>query len=126
MQYLETTKGCSATPSSRQVDKWTTDAVGADDFWCCGRPAGEPGMRHRDTRSFVMSNSFTNLGLAEMMLASQNLKAGVYTLPKKLDEEVAKLHVEALGGRVTKLTKKQAAYLGIAADGPFKPEHYRY
>ncbi len=83
-------------------------------------------MRHRDTRSFVMSNSFTNLGLAEMMLASQNLKAGVYTLPKKLDEEVAKLHVEALGGRVTKLTKKQAAYLGIAADGPFKPEHYRY
>jgi adenosylhomocysteinase len=60
------------------------------------------------------------------MLAKENLKPGVYTLPKKLDEEVARLHVEALGGKITKLTAKQAEYLGIPVEGPFKPEHYRY
>jgi adenosylhomocysteinase len=50
----------------------------------------------------------------------------VYTLPKILDEEVARLHIEALGGKITKLTEKQADYLGIPAEGPYKPEHYRY
>jgi adenosylhomocysteinase len=73
-----------------------------------------------------MSNSFTNQCLAQMMLAAEDLKPGVYTLPKKLDEEVARLHVEAIGGKITRLTKKQAAYLAVSADGPFKPEHYRY
>lgn len=76
--------------------------------------------------SFVMSNSFTNQCLAQIMLATERLAPGVYTLPKKLDEEVARLHVEALGGKITKLTAKQAAYLGVPQEGPFKPEHYRY
>jgi adenosylhomocysteinase len=76
--------------------------------------------------SFVMSNSFTNQCLAQMMLVAENLKPGVYTLPKKLDEEVARLHVEALSGKITRLTKKQADYLGVPADGPYKPNHYRY
>ena len=53
-------------------------------------------------------------------------KAGVYRLPKKLDEEVARLHLEKIGVKLTKLTKKQAEYLGVPAEGPYKPEHYRY
>ena len=60
------------------------------------------------------------------MLATENLEHKVYTLPKKLDEEVARLHLGRLGAKVTKLTQKQADYLGIPVDGPFKPEHYRY
>jgi len=76
--------------------------------------------------SFVMSSSFTNQCLAQIMLATENLKPGVYTLPKKLDEEVARLHVEALGGKLTKLTSRQAEYLGVPIEGPYKPEHYRY
>jgi adenosylhomocysteinase len=73
-----------------------------------------------------MSSSFTNQCLAQIMLAKENLKPAVYTLPKKLDEEVARLHFDALGGKITKLNKKQADYLGISTEGPFKPEHYRY
>jgi adenosylhomocysteinase len=76
--------------------------------------------------SFVMSNSFTNQCLAQMELASKKLKPGVYTLPKRLDEEVARLHLERLGVKLTKLTKKQADYLAISVDGPFKQDHYRY
>ena len=57
---------------------------------------------------------------------SSKYKVGVYTLPKKLDEKVAALHLEKLGVKLTKLTKKQADYLGISTEGPFKPEHYRY
>jgi adenosylhomocysteinase len=73
-----------------------------------------------------MSNSFTNQCLAQIMLATEELEPKVYTLPKKLDEEVARLHLGRLGAKLTKLTKKQAEYLGIDADGPFKPEYYRY
>jgi adenosylhomocysteinase len=78
--------------------------------------------------SFVMSNSFTNQVLAQMELFANSGKypVGVYTLPKKLDEEVARLHVEKLGGRLQKLSRRQAAYLGVPAPGPFKPDHYRY
>ncbi|GAB3992618.1 adenosylhomocysteinase [Glycomyces albus] len=78
--------------------------------------------------SFVMSNSFTNQVLAQMELHTklENYPIGVYTLPKKLDEEVARLHLDALGVKLTTLTKKQADYIGVEVEGPFKPDHYRY
>jgi adenosylhomocysteinase len=78
--------------------------------------------------SFVMSNSFTNQTLAQIDLWKNKdvYKVGVYRLPKKLDEEVARLHLEKIGVKLTKLTEKQASYLGVSADGPYKPEHYRY
>jgi adenosylhomocysteinase len=79
--------------------------------------------------SFVMSNSFTNQVMAQLTLWQETDKyeAGkVYVLPKKLDEEVAALHLAKVGARLTKLTAKQADYLGLDVEGPFKPEHYRY
>ncbi|HPP88732.1 MAG TPA: adenosylhomocysteinase, partial [bacterium] len=76
--------------------------------------------------SFVMSNSFTNQTLAQLDLWKNKHEIGVYTLPKKLDEEVARLHLEKIGVRLTKLTKKQADYIGVSVDGPYKPDHYRY
>jgi adenosylhomocysteinase len=76
--------------------------------------------------SFVMSNSFSNQVLAQIELWTNSYEVGVYRLPKELDEKVALLHLEALGGKLTKLSKDQADYLGIPNNGPFKPEHYRY
>ena len=78
--------------------------------------------------SFVMSNSFSNQTLAQLDLWKNrdSYKPGVYTLPKKLDEEVARLHLEKIGVKLTTLTPKQAAYLGVAPEGPYKSEHYRY
>jgi adenosylhomocysteinase len=78
--------------------------------------------------SFVMSNSFANQTLAQLDLWNNKdtYKIGVYTLPKKLDEEVARLHLEKIGVKMTTLTAKQAAYLGVSPDGPFKSDHYRY
>lgn len=78
--------------------------------------------------SFVMSNSFTNQTLAQLDLWANKdtYKVGVYRLSKKLDEEVARLHLEKIGVKLTKLTKKQADYIGVAEEGPYKPEHYRY
>jgi len=77
--------------------------------------------------SFVMSNSFTNQVLAQIELWTKSRKEiGVYMLPKTLDEKVASLHLDHLGVHLTKLTSKQAGYLGIDAEGPFKPEYYRY
>ncbi len=78
--------------------------------------------------SFVMSNSFTNQVLAQIELFArpEEYPVGVYTLPKHLDEEVARLHLAALGVRLTELTDDQAGYLGIDKNGPFKPDHYRY
>ncbi len=76
--------------------------------------------------SFVMSNSFTNQTLAQMDLWENQREIGVYTLPKHLDEEVARLHLEKLGVKLTKLTKEQADYIGVSVDGPYKPDHYRY
>jgi adenosylhomocysteinase len=78
--------------------------------------------------SFVMSCSFTNQVVAQIELFGHNelYERRVYTLPKKLDEKVARLHLDALGVRLTELTEDQAAYLGVAEDGPFKPDHYRY
>jgi len=76
--------------------------------------------------SFVMSNSFTNQTLAQIELWTKEYKLGVHFLPKKLDEEVAALHLEHLGVKLTKLSDDQANYLGIPKTGPFKPDHYRY
>jgi adenosylhomocysteinase len=76
--------------------------------------------------SFVMSNSFTNQTLAQLDLWQNDYEIDVYRLPKKLDEEVARLHLEQLGVQLTQLTDEQARYIGIPKDGPFKPEHYRY
>jgi adenosylhomocysteinase len=76
--------------------------------------------------SFVMSNSFTNQTLAQIKLWNENLEVGVYRLPKELDEEVARLHLDQLGAKLTVLTKEQADYIGVPVNGPYKPEHYRY
>src|SRR5690554_1734713 len=76
--------------------------------------------------SFVMSNSFANQTLAQIDLWKNNYKVGVFRLSKELDEEVARLHLEQIGVKLTTLTQKQADYLGISAEGPFKPKHYRY
>jgi adenosylhomocysteinase len=78
--------------------------------------------------SFVMSNSFSNQTLAQLDLwkNKDTYKVGVYTLPKKLDEEVARLHLDKIGVKLTTLTKPQADYLGVALEGPYKPDHYRY
>ncbi len=76
--------------------------------------------------SFVMSNSFTNQTLAQIDLARGVRKPGVYTLSKRLDEEVARLHLPHLGAHLTRMTAEQSAYLGVPVEGPYKPEHYRY
>src|SRR5439155_13875044 len=78
--------------------------------------------------SFVMSASFTNQVLAQLDLHANAGKYGkkVFMLPKKLDEEVARLHLDKLGVKLTKLTKDQADYIGVPVDGPYKPEHYKY
>jgi adenosylhomocysteinase len=78
--------------------------------------------------SFVMSNSFSNQTIAQVELFNnaESYELGVHVLPKHLDEKVARLHVEALGARLTELTPEQAAYIGVSAEGPYKPDHYRY
>jgi adenosylhomocysteinase len=78
--------------------------------------------------SFVMSNSFTNQTLAQIDLWKKRdeYKVGVYRLPKYLDEEVARLHLEKIGVKLTRLSQEQADYIGVPVDGPYKPEHYRY
>jgi len=76
--------------------------------------------------SFVMSNSFSNQTLAQIELWKNKYEIGVYRLPKYLDEEVARLHLEQLGVKLTKLSKEQSDYIGVAESGPYKPDHYRY
>ncbi|QFG21705.1 adenosylhomocysteinase [Actinomadura sp. WMMB 499] len=78
--------------------------------------------------SFVMSNSFTNQVIAqiELFAKTDEYPVGVYVLPKHLDEKVARLHLDALGVKLTELTKEQAAYIGVHVEGPYKPDHYRY
>ena len=78
--------------------------------------------------SFVMSSSFANQTLAQLDLwkNKDKYKVGIYILPKKLDEEVARLHLEKIGVKLTTLSKKQADYLGVAVEGPYKADHYRY
>jgi adenosylhomocysteinase len=78
--------------------------------------------------SFVMSSSFTNQVLAQIELFTKgdDYKNDVYVLPKHLDEKVARLHLDKLGVKLTTLTEKQASYIGVSTEGPFKPDHYRY
>ncbi|MDR3655876.1 MAG: adenosylhomocysteinase [Mycobacterium sp.] len=110
-----------------QVDVWTFGDTGKSIIVLSegrllnlGNATGHP--------SFVMSNSFSNQVIAQIELWTKNDEYDneVYRLPKYLDEKVARIHVEALGGNLTKLTKEQAEYLGIDVEGPYKPDHYRY
>ena len=123
--WLENTKGCVRTNIKPQVDKWLLPSGRSIILLAEGRlmnlgcATGHP--------SFVMSNSFTNQVLAQLeLVTNKNLKPQVYTLPKRLDEEVARLHLGRLGAKLTRLTEEQASYIGVSADGPFKPDHYRY
>jgi adenosylhomocysteinase len=124
MAGLASFPGIKRTNIKPQVDKWTfpdghSIIVLAEGRLCnLGCATGHP--------SFVMSNSFTNQTLAQISLWTENYKLGVYTLPKKLDEEVARLHLEHLQAKLTVLTDSQAKYIGVPKEGPFKPDHYRY
>jgi len=124
MSYLENNKKCVRVNVKPQVDKWTVESGRTIVVLAEGRlvnlgcATGHP--------SFVMSNSFTNQTLAQIMLAKGGLETKVYTLPKSLDEEVARLHLGRVGAKLTTLTKKQADYLGIKVEGPYKADHYRY
>ncbi|CAD7841771.1 MAG: Adenosylhomocysteinase (EC 3.3.1.1) [Olavius algarvensis Delta 4 endosymbiont] len=124
MTYLEEDPACQKEEIKPQVDKWTLKSGRALIVLAEGRlvnlgcATGHP--------SFVMSNSFTNQTLAQIKLATENLEPRVYTLPKELDEEVARLHLGRLGVKLTTLTQEQADYLGVSVTGPFKPDHYRY
>jgi adenosylhomocysteinase len=124
MSYLEKSESCKRENIKPQVDKWTLKSGRSIIVLAEGRlvnlgcATGHP--------SFVMSNSFTNQCLAQIELATKDYKIGVYTLPKVLDEEVARLHLGRLGARLTRLTDEQAKYLGVSIDGPFKPDYYRY
>jgi adenosylhomocysteinase len=124
INYLETTRGCKKTTIKPQVDKWTLRSGRAIIVLAEGRLVNLGCATGH--ASFVMSNSFTNQCLAQMDLASSDREPGVYTLPKNLDEEVARLHLARLGAKVAKLSRKQAEYLGIPVNGPFKPDYYRY
>ena len=125
MHWLESTAGCVRTNVKPQVDKWLLPSGRSIVILAEGRlmnlgcATGHP--------SFVMSNSFTNQVLAQLELAANpDLKPQVYTLPKKLDEEVARLHLARLGVTLTTLRKDQADYIGVPVEGPYKPDHYRY
>lgn len=124
MAWLESNKNCKKMQIKPQVDKWTLPSGRTIIVLAEGRlvnlgcATGHP--------SFVMSNSFTNQVLAQMELAKNKHEVKVYTLPKKLDEEVARLHLARLGAKLTTLRQDQADYIGVTVDGPFKPDYYRY
>ncbi len=124
MAYLNSSPYCKKINIKPQVDKWILKSGRSVIILAEGRlvnlgcATGHP--------SFVMSNSFTNQTLAQIELASKKHEIKVYTLPKTLDEEVARLHLGRLGAKLTKLTKEQADYLGVPVEGPYKPDHYRY
>ncbi|MDR1243181.1 MAG: adenosylhomocysteinase [Deltaproteobacteria bacterium] len=125
MDFLESNKDCVRIPIKPQVDKWMLPSGRSIVVLSEGRlvnlgcATGHP--------SFVMSTSFTNQVLAQLELAgNKSLERKVYTLPKKLDEEVARLHLARLGAKLTRLTEEQAEYLGVDVDGPYKPDLYRY
>ena len=123
---LASTPGVVRKTIKPQVDEWTFAngksiiMLSEGRLLNLGNATGHP--------SFVMSNSFTNQVLAQIELFTKldQYPLGVYTLPKALDEKVARLHLDALGVRLTELSKKQAEYLGLDVAGPYKPEHYRY
>ncbi|MDQ7005793.1 MAG: adenosylhomocysteinase [Acidobacteriota bacterium] len=126
MAGLKAVEGVVRTNIKPQYDKWTFPdghsvlILAEGRLLNLGCATGHP--------SFVMSNSFTNQTLAQIELATElhKYEKKVYVLPKHLDEMVARLHLDQLGVKLTRLTDEQAAYLGISPDGPYKPEHYRY
>ncbi len=126
MAGLKKFKGIARTNIKPQYDMWTFPDGHSVMILAEGRllnlgcATGHP--------SFVMSNSFTNQVIAQVELATNNKKyeKKVYVLPKHLDEKVARLHLEKLGVKLTKLTKTQADYIGVPVDGPYKADHYRY
>jgi adenosylhomocysteinase len=121
---LEALKGVKKVRIKPQVDKYVFPD-GHEIFVLAEGRLVNLGCAHGHP-SFVMSNSFTNQVLAQIALWKKRHAIGVYMLPKILDEEVARLHLGKLGVRLTKLSKEQAAYIGVKVDGPYKPEHYRY
>ncbi len=126
MAGLARVPGIRRTTIKPQVDEWTFPdghgiiVLSEGRLLNLGNATGHP--------SFVMSNSFTNQVIAqvELFTRADEYRTGVHTLPKHLDEKVARLHLDALGVRLTRLTKEQADYIGVPVDGPYKPEHYRY
>jgi len=124
MEYLSKCKECKKEIIKPQVDRWTLKSGKSIIILAEGRlvnlgcATGHP--------SFVMSSSFTNQCLAQIELASKEHEKKVYILSKKLDEEVARLHLEHLDAKLTKMTEEQSKYLNVSIEGPFKPENYRY
>jgi adenosylhomocysteinase len=126
MAGLAKTPGVERINIKPQVDKWVFPdghavlVLSEGRLLNLGNATGHP--------SFVMSNSFTNQTIAqvELFTKTDDYEVGVYVLPKHLDEKVARLHLDALGVRLTELTKEQADYIGVPVEGPYKPEHYRY
>jgi adenosylhomocysteinase len=124
MSYLEDSDVCTKQEIKPQVDKWTLTSGRSIIVLAEGRlvnlgcATGHP--------SFVMSNSFTNQVLAQLDLAANRYEPKVMVLPKILDEEVARLHLGRLGIKLDTLTKKQADYIGVPLEGPYKPDYYRY
>src|ERR1700744_3635545 len=127
MEPLNALKGVKKLNIKPQVDKYTFEETGNSIFVLAegrlvnqGCATGHP--------SFVMSNSFANQTLAQLDLwkNKDTYKVGIYILPKKLDEEVARLHLEKIGVKLTTLSTRQADYLGVSVEGPYKSEHYRY
>jgi adenosylhomocysteinase len=126
MAGLEKTAGIEKINIKPQVDKWVFAdghavlVLSEGRLMNLGNATGHP--------SFVMSNSFSNQTIAQIELFTKtaDYETKVYVLPKHLDEEVARLHLGALGAKLTKLSEEQAAYIGVPVDGPYKPDHYRY
>ncbi len=126
MAGLARTPGITRVNIKPQVDEWrfadghSVIILSEGRLLNLGNATGHP--------SFVMSNSFTNQVIAQVELFTKTAEypLGVHVLPKHLDEKVARLHLDALGVRLTKLTKEQADYIGVPVDGPYKPDHYRY
>jgi len=126
MDRLNTAKGVTRETIKPQVDRYTF-ASGRSIYMLAEGRLVNLGCAHGHP-AFVMSNSFSNQTLAQLDLWANKDKyeKTVYRLPKKLDEEVARLHLEQIGVKLTKLTPEQAAYIGVPVEGPYKPEHYRY
>jgi adenosylhomocysteinase len=126
MAGLAKTKGVKRVEIKPQVDEWqfsdghSVIVLAEGRLLNLGCATGHP--------SFVMSNSFTNQVMAQIELytAAEKYDRCVYTLPKHLDEKVARLHLDKIGAKLTKLSKEQASYIGVSVDGPYKPGHYRY
>jgi adenosylhomocysteinase len=126
MAGLTATPGIDRINIKPQVDEWVYPdghsiiVLSEGRLLNLGNATGHP--------SFVMSNSFTNQVIAQIELFGHTdiYERRVYTLPKHLDEKVARLHLDALGVKLTRLTEAQASYLGLPVDGPYKPDHYRY